>query len=121
MIVELADGRTAELRDKLQGGDFRVAREAMKFHYAEDGSREFDGSFELKIKNALLTRLIVHWDVPGAPPRLQDAVDPVFVIDQLGEDDYMALMEAVQPAYDKVMESSQKKTPTSSTSSPTSS
>lgn len=121
MIVEFSGGRTAELRDKLQGGDFRIAREAMKFHFAEDGSREFDGSFELKIKYALVTRLVTRWDVPGAPPRPQDAVDPTFVIDQLDEDDYTALMEAVQPAYDKVMESSQKKTPTSSTDSPTSS
>jgi hypothetical protein len=121
VIVELSGGRQAEIRDKLQGGDFRLAREAMKFHYAEDGSREFDGSFELKVKCALITRLVTHWDVPGAPPRPQDAVDPMFVLDSLDEDDYTALMEAVQPAYDKVMESSQKKTPTSSSDSPTSS
>ena len=119
MIVSLTGGHEAELRERLQGGDVRLGREAIKFHFKEDGSRELDGALELRVKTALLRRLIVRWDIPGLPPRLDDAVDPVSVLDSLDEEDYTALMEAIQPAYDKVMESNRPKTPTPSTDTPT--
>ena len=122
MIVSLSGGHECELRERLQGGDIRLGREAIKFDFKEDGSRQLDGALELRVKTALLCRLILRWDVPGLPPRLADAVDPVQVLDQLDEEDYQALMEAVQPAYDKVMESNRgPKTRTPSTDSPTTS
>lgn len=119
MKVPLLNGCEAEIRDRLQGGDFRQAREAIKFQFRDDGSRELDGGMELRVKTALLTRLIARWDIPGLPPRLADAVDPVAVLDALDEEDYNALMEAVQPAYDRVMESNRGKTRTPSTDSQT--
>lgn len=121
MIVPLSNGHEAEIRDRLQGGDFRMAREAIKFNFKDDGTRELDGGMEIRIKTALLTRLIARWDLPGLPPRLADSVDPGQVIDMLDEEDYEALMNAVQPAYDRVMESNRPKTPSSPTDSPTSS
>jgi len=120
VIVPLLNGHEAEIRDRLQGGDFRIGREAIKFQFRDDGSRELDGGMELRVKTALLTRLIARWDIPGLPPRLADAVDPVAVLDALDEEDYNALMEAVQPAYDRVMESNRgPKTRTPSTGTPT--
>jgi hypothetical protein len=120
MIVELADGRKAEIRDKLQGGDFRVAKEAIRFRFAEDGSRELDAAMEIRVKYALLTRLVANWDVPGFPPRPAEAVDPGELYDRLDEADYKALMDAIQPIYDKVMESNRDpKTRTPSTGTPT--
>ena len=119
MIVPLLNGHEAEIRDRLQGGDFRLGREAIKFQFRDDGSRELDGGLELRVKTALLSRLIARWDIPGLPPRLADAVDPVAVLDALDEEDYAALMAAVQPAYDKVMESNRPKTRTPSTGSQT--
>ena len=122
MIVPLSGAHECELRERLQGGDIRVGREAIKFNFKDDGSRELDGAMELRVKTALLRRLIVRWDIPGLPPRLDDAVDPVQVLDMLDEEDYQALMEAVQPAYDKVMESNRgPKTRTPSTDTPTTS
>lgn len=119
MIIPLLNGHECEIRDRLQGGDFRCGREAIKFEFRDDGSRQLDGGMELRVKTALLTRLIARWDIPGLPPRLADAVDPVAVLDSLDEEDYNALMEAVQPAYDKVMESNRGKTRTPSTDSQT--
>jgi hypothetical protein len=119
VIVPLLNDRKAEIRDRLQGGDFRIGREAIKFQFRDDGSRELDGGMELRVKTALLTRLIAQWDIPGLPPRLADAVDPVAVLDGLDEEDYQALMTAVQPAYDKVMESNRPKTSSPSTGTPT--
>lgn len=119
MIIPLLNGHECELRERLQGGDFRTGREAIKFNFRDDGSRELDGGMELRVKTALLTRLIARWDIPGLPPRLADAVDPVAVLDSLDEEDYNALMDAVQPAYDRVMESNRGKTRTPSTDSQT--
>lgn len=118
MIVPLSNGHEAEIRDKLQGGDFRTAREAIKFHFHEDGSRELDGGMEIRVKYALLTRLVARWNLPGLNNRLGENVDPSQVLDGLEEEDYEALMAAVQPAYDKVMESNRPKTPSTSGDSP---
>ena len=90
-----------ELRDQLNGGDKRAAREAIKVTVADDGSRTLDLSMEDKVKYALLTRMIARWGVGQPVPSL--VVDPYALLDSLPLDDLEALAGAVEPVYARIM------------------
>jgi len=101
MNVALPSGCKAELRDQILAGDKRAANAAIEVHMDADGGRVVSVSMTDNVKYALLTRLIVSWDI-GQPVPSQ-VVDPVGLLDSLPLDDLEALDEAVDPLYRRIM------------------
>lgn len=117
MIIPLSGGHEAELRDQLLGGDRYAVRQQIQVDIRDDGSRTVLASMDEDTKYALLTRMIIRWDVPGHPlPR--DAVDPKFVLDSLPLEDLEALLDAIQPSYERIMNNPKSPTPSSDAVSP---
>ena len=81
MKVALPSGHEAELRDQILAGDKRAANAAIEVHMDSEGGRVVSVSMTDNVKYALLTRLIVSWDVGQPPPSM--VVDPVGLLDSL--------------------------------------
>ena len=101
MNVALPSGHKAELRDQILAGDKRAANAAIEVHMDADGGRVVSVSMTDNVKYALLTRLLVSWDV-GQPVPSQ-VVDPVGLLDSLPLDDLDALSDAIDPLYRRIM------------------
>lgn len=105
MRVELPSGHWAELRDadQLIARDARVAKAAFGLVLREDGARELTGDLTDKVKYAILKEVITGWDFVGLPlPR--DAVDPDGVMGNLPLKDINALLAAIEPHFNEIME-----------------
>lgn len=101
MKVALPSGHEAELRDQILAGDKRAANAAIELHMDADGGRLVSVSMTDNVKYALLTRLIVSWDVGQPVPGM--VVDPVGLLDSLPLDDLDALSDAIDPLYKRIM------------------
>ena len=101
MKVALPSGHEAELRDQILAGDKRAANAAIEVHMDSEGGRVVSVSMTDNVKYALLTRLIVSWDVGQPPPSM--VVDPVGLLDSLPLDDLDALSDAIDPLYRRIM------------------
>jgi hypothetical protein len=99
--VALPSGHEAELRDQILAGDKRAANAAIELHMDADGGRLVSVSMTDNVKYALLTRLIVSWDVGQPVPGM--VVDPVGLLDSLPLDDLDALSDAIDPLYKRIM------------------
>ena len=101
MKVALPSGHEADLRDQVLAGDKYAANEAIKVEVQDDGTRVLSASMTDQVKYALLTRLIVSWDIGQPVPSM--VVDPVGLINSLPLDDIEALADAIEPIYNRVM------------------
>ena len=105
MRVELHDDNHAELRDTLTGGDRRRAKAAIEVTVSGDSdTRTFTAELEDRIYYALLRQLIVSWSIPQTLPRnaaTKEIADQI--IDDLPLEDLEALVAAVKPMYDRIL------------------
>jgi hypothetical protein len=99
--VTLPSGHEADLRDQVLAGDKYAANEAIKVEIQDDGTRVLTASMTDQVKYALLTRMIVSWDIGQPVPSM--VVDPVGLINSLPLDDIEALSDAIEPVYNRVM------------------
>lgn len=114
MKVELSGGFEAEIRENLTGGDRRAVNKAIVITVAEDGSRLVCADMQDSVKTALLRRLITSWTIPNLPIPAEATDEdggPDGVLDGLPLEDLEALDKAVQPAYDRIMETGRAPAP----------
>jgi hypothetical protein len=98
--VDLPSGGWAKIRLTRLRGDRIAVRDAIKIHYADDGSHDIPMSIEDTGIGALLTHMITSWSFGPIPA---DCVNPYDALNILTDDDGETLADAVRHHYDVIM------------------
>ena len=103
MEVKLPSGGTVHLRDTFLRGDRRHARPGNKVVFGPNGNYTQLPSDD-EVIGRILQSVITGWDlphpIPSSAPNDETAQK---ILDQLPDDDYEVLSQAVRPFFDRVM------------------
>lgn len=105
MEVKLPSGGTVHLRDTFKRGDRRRARPGNKVIFGTNGNYTQLPSDD-EVIGRILQSVITGWDLPHpVPANAPNDEAAQRILDELDDDDYEVLAEAVRPFFDKVMRS----------------
>lgn len=104
MRVELPSGGWVELRDALKAKDKHAVQAAVKFTIADGGRQEVSAGVQNDMQDALLGLIITAWSFAESCGWPIPAGNPggTAILGELDIDDYNALIDAVDPIYQKV-------------------
>lgn len=112
MKVELANGQSAELRDKLKAKDKFKVQEAIQINM----NGEISMSIITLMRTTLLTRLLTSWTLDAPLPGTHSCAECAtssalwhahvaeYIGDTLDLEDYEALEAVIEPITDRIMD-----------------